>query len=167
MLNFGTSKPRVKGGPRAPLDPHLGWGLVSQHALQVVSQHALQVSGGGWYPSMPCRSPDPHPRRKLRGLAWGGLLAHTQGGSWGFWPGVVSRPTPRGGLQAHTQGGSPGPHLGVSQHALRQTSPQQMATPAGSTHPTGMHSCSMEGCNFHKLLRLGNPKLIKMHWYCS
>ena len=30
-----------------------------------------------WYPSMPCRSSIPHPRGKLRGLAWG-----------------VSRPTP-------------------------------------------------------------------------
>ena len=37
---------------------------------------------------------------------------HTQGGSWGVWPGGVSRPTPKGvsrptsgGLQAHTQGG--------------------------------------------------------------
>ena len=45
-----------------------------------------------------CRSPGPHPGGKLRGLAWGGLQAHTQGGSWGVWPG--------GGLQAHTQGGS-------------------------------------------------------------
>ena len=52
---------------------------------------------GGWYPSMPCRSPGPHPGGKLRGLPWGG----------------GSRPTPRGevegsglgGLQAHTQGG--------------------------------------------------------------
>ena len=64
----------------------------------VVSQHAVQQVSGGWYPSMPCRfpgphpgeveglarggvSPDPHPRGKLRGLAWGR---------------VVSRPTPRG-----------------------------------------------------------------------
>ena len=53
---------------------------------------------GGWYPSMPCRSPGPHPGGKLRGLAWGGLQAHT----WGS-------------LQAHT--------WGVSQHALRQTRP--------------------------------------------
>ena len=45
-----------------------GGGLVSQHALQVVSQHALQVSGW-WYPSMPSRSPGPHPMGKFRGLA--------------------------------------------------------------------------------------------------
>ena len=45
-----------------------------------------------WYPSMPCRSPGLHPRGKLRGLAWGGLQAHTQEGlqahTWG-----ISRPT--------------------------------------------------------------------------
>ena len=59
-------------------------GVVSQHALQwgVVSQHALQVSGGG----VP--------------------QAHTQEGSWGVWPGGVSRPTPRWG------GGAAGPHPG-------------------------------------------------------
>ena len=56
---------------------------------------------GWWYPTMPCRSPGPHPRGKLRGLAWGrGLQAHT-GVGWG------------GFLQAHTGGGegwvSPGP----------------------------------------------------------
>ena len=65
--------------------------------------------------------------------------------------GGISRPTPRGrlgglaggaGLQAHTWGVSR-PRLGVCvfQHALRQTPQQQMATAAGSTHPTGMHSC--------------------------
>ena len=36
----------------------------------VVSKHALQVSGG---------SPGPHPGGKLRGLAEGGLQAHTRG----------------------------------------------------------------------------------------
>ena len=79
-------------------------GVVSQHALQVVSQHALQqISRGGGIPACIAGfqaltrgevegsgqggSPGPHPRGKLRGLAWG-----------------VSRPTP-GGLQAHTWGG--------------------------------------------------------------
>ena len=56
----------------------------------------------------------------------GGLQAHTwrevEGSDWG---GGFSRPTPRG-----LAGGC------VSEHALRQTHPQQMAT-----HPTGMHSC--------------------------
>ena len=46
------------------------------------------LSRGGWYPSMPCRSPGPHPGGKLRGLA-----------------GAVSRPTSGGGgLQAYTWG---------------------------------------------------------------
>ena len=36
----------------------------------------------------------------------------------------------------------PGPRVCVSQHALRQTPPQQTATAADGTHPTGMHSCS-------------------------
>ena len=61
-----------------------------------------------------------------------------------------SRPTPRGrlrglageGLQAHIQGGVQAQAWGVSQHALRQTPPQQTATAVGGTHPTGMHSCS-------------------------
>ena len=30
----------------------------------------------------------------------------------------------------------------VSQHALRQTPPGEMATAADGTHPTGMHSCT-------------------------
>ena len=43
--------------------------------------------------------------------------------------GGVSRPTPGGGC--------------VSQHALRQNPPpSRMATDAGGTHRTGMHSCS-------------------------
>ena len=104
---------------------------------------------------MHCRSPGPHTGRKLRGLAWGvsrptmrgklrglagGLKAHTQGGklkslAWG-----VSRPT---------SGVSPGPHLGGSQAHTQggitayteADPPPQMATAAGGTHPTGMHSC--------------------------
>ena len=42
-----------------------------------------------------------------------------------------------------TTRGCPDPGQGgVSRHALRQTPPpQQTATAAGSTHPTGMHSC--------------------------
>ena len=52
----------------------------------------------------------------LAGLQ-GGLQAHTQGGSWGVWPGGVSPgPHPGGCLQVHTQGS-----VCVSQHALRQT----------------------------------------------
>ena len=90
----------------------------------VVSQHALQVSSST-------------PRRKLRGLAWGVLQAHTQRGklrglAWG-----VSRPTLGGSPGSHLEGcpgpqlgGSPGPHpggcpvphMGVSQ----QTTPRRL-----------------------------------------
>ena len=52
--------------------------VVSQHALQVVSQHALHE---------------------------GGLETHTQGRSWGVWPGGGLEAHIQGGLQAHTQGG--------------------------------------------------------------
>ena len=93
---------------------------------------------------MPCRFPGPHPGGKLRGLVGGG---------------VVSRPTPKtevegsglGDLQAYTQrgespgphpGGSPGPHPGGCIPACSEADPP-MATAAGSTHPTGMHS---QGC---------------------
>ena len=60
---------------------------------------------GGWYPSMHCRFPGPHPGGKLRGLAWGSPGPHPGGKLRGLaWGGGVSRPPP-GGLQAHTQGG--------------------------------------------------------------
>ena len=121
-------------------------GGVSQHALQVVSQHALQQVSRGWYPSMPCRFPGPHPGGKLRGLARGVSRPTPRG---------ISRPTCRWSPGPHP-GGSPGPHPGglqahtwwdlqvhtqggVSQHALRQSPPT--ATAAGDTHPTGMPSC--------------------------
>ena len=52
----------------------------------VVSQHALQVSGG-----VP--------------------KAHTQEGSWGVWPGGVSRPTPRWGVCRPTPRGGVYPSM--------------------------------------------------------
>ena len=91
-------------------------GMVSQHALQAVSKHALQqVSKGGWYPSMPCSFPGPHPGGKLRGLTGG-----------------VSRPTPKGEVEGSGLWGSSGPHLGgVSR-----------PTPKGSIgpHPRGLQA---------------------------
>ena len=75
-----------------------GEGVLSQHALQVLSQHALQqVSGGGWYPSMPCRFPGPHPRGKFRGIWPGGVSPgpHPRGKLRGIW----SMPTPKGELE--------------------------------------------------------------------
>ena len=92
---------------------------------------------------MHCRSPDPYPVGKLRGLAWGvsrptprGKL---RGQAWG-----VSRPTPGGCLQAHTQGVPRHTPSGGIIPACTEadTPPQQMATAVGGMHPTGMHSCS-------------------------
>ena len=82
--------------------------------------------GRGWYPSMHCRSPGPHPGGKLRDLAWGSPGPHPggspdphRGGVSRHTPRGVSRPTPGGSLQAHTWGevsrphlGGPGPHPG-------------------------------------------------------
>ena len=62
------------------------------------------MGGGWWYPSMPCRSPGPHPVGRLRGLARGFSRPTPRGEAEGSGRGV-SRPTPRWGcVQAHTQG---------------------------------------------------------------
>ena len=128
-------------------------GVVSQHALQqvsgglVVSQHALQQVSRGWYPSMPCRFPGPHPGGKFRGI-WPGL----GGGSPG--------PHPRGKLRGIWLGESPAPHPegsapgggGVCSQGASAWSrgevwrpPPRTATAADGTHPTGMHSCRLHG----------------------
>ena len=70
---------------------------------------------------MPCRFPGPHPGGQLRG----------SGG------GRVSRPTPGGVLLL---GVVPGPR-GSAPGGLCGDPPPGMATTAGGTHPTGMHSC--------------------------
>ena len=66
----------IAGGIPACLAAGL-WGVVSQHACSFQA-----YTRGG----------------KLRGLAWGGLQAHTQGGFEGLCLGV-SRPTPKGGFE--------------------------------------------------------------------
>ena len=88
------------------------------------SAWSLGVPGSGGVPglwgsgpSMPCRFPGPHPRRKFRGI-------------W-------SRPTSKGEVegdlvQSHSQGEVEGDL--VRAHPLP-------ATAAGGTHPTGMHPC--------------------------
>ena len=103
--------------------------------------------GAGWYPSMPCRSTDPHPGGRLRGLAWGGSPGpHPGGEAGGSSLGGSPGPHP-GGSWGVWPGGSPGPHLGgcISQDpAFTEADtplPQQMATAAGGMHPTGMDSC--------------------------
>ena len=74
--------------------------------------------GGGWS--------RPRSRVQVKGSGQVGCLGPHPGGRLGGsgWEGGF-RPTPGDG--------------GVSQHALRQT-PQQTATAAGGTHPTGMPS---------------------------
>ena len=114
---------------------------------QVAVNHSVHAGDGYLWSPCPLRGWGIFTVRKrsLRRLCFytclsvhrGGLQAHTQGGGWGSGRGV-SRPIPRlevwggltgGGLQAHTQGrlgaggvSRPRPG-GVSQHALRQTSP--------------------------------------------
>ena len=78
---------------------------------------------GGWYPSMYCRSPGPHPGGKLRGLATGDPGPHT-GGSWGVGSpgphleGGISRPTPGGYPRMHC-GRHPPPRRGLLLLAVR------------------------------------------------
>ena len=76
-------------------------------------------------------SPGPHPGRRLRGLAGGGRspCPHPGGGEVeGSGQGGFSSPTPRGVcIPACIEADTP--------------LPQQTATAAGGTHPTGMHSC--------------------------
>ena len=99
----------------------------------------------GWYPSMPCRFPGPHPGGKLRGLARGvspgpyprGMLRDL---AWGVsrptqW---VSRPTPRGVSR-------PTPGVGGCIPAYTEADPPT-ATAVGGTHPTGIHSCFVIIC---------------------
>ena len=90
----------------------------------MVSQHVLQVSS-------------PTPRGEVEGSGLEALQAHTQGEVEGSGLGSLQAHFPGEGLQVHTLGdlqahtwgvsrptpggGSPGTHLGVSQHALRQT----------------------------------------------
>ena len=74
---------------------------------KVMLLHVSVCLQGGWYPSMPCRSPGPHQGGR------GDLQAHTQGGRLRGLAREVSRPTPGGklrglvgvGLQAHTKRG--------------------------------------------------------------
>ena len=69
----------------------------------------------------------------LGGSGWGeGVQAHTRSGG--------SQPMPGGVVQAQAQGEVSRPK-GCIPACTEADTPQQMATAAGSTHPTGMHSC--------------------------
>ena len=94
----------------------------------------------------------PSPKGEVEGSGWGGVSRPTPKGEVeGFGRGA-SRPTPGGGevegsgwegvLQAHTWGVSkPRPRGCIPACTEADTPPKQMATAAGSMHPTGMHSC--------------------------
>ena len=117
-----------RGGGRYPsmhaLQVSVHRGMVSQYALQISYPHPWGSWGvWPWGVSRPTPrgevegsglggSPGPHPGRKLRGLAWVGLQAHTKGGRVSRPIPGVFRPTPRG-VSRLTHRVSPGPHLGV------------------------------------------------------
>ena len=117
----------------------------------VLSQHALQqVPGGGWYPSMPCRFPSPHPRGKFRGIWQGGHPGpHPRGKLKGVWSRPTAKEEVEGDLvKAHTQGGCWGgsrqgvPALGVlPAPGGACCGGVERATAAGGMYPTGMYSC--------------------------
>ena len=92
----------------------VGW-YPSIHSRWYPSVPCSRSLGGRWYPSMSCRFPGPHPRGEVEGSSWG-----------------VSRPTLRGACcrGCRLQGGVWG-----------CGDPPVTATAAGSTQPTGMHSC--------------------------
>ena len=90
---------------------------------------------------MPCRFPGEHSGGKLRGLARGGLQAHT-GGAW------------LGGFHCPS-GGMPAPGGICSQRGWWRPSPVTV-TAAGGTHPTGMHSCSIMQSKEREYTKIGN-----------
>ena len=157
--------------------PHIQKGLITARKRSLrrlcfyTCLSVILFTGGGCYPSMPCRwypimpcsrspggSPGPYPRGKLRGI-WsrptpkgeveGDLVqAHTQGGSWwGSGPGPHSRGNLRGiwpvGGACSRWGACSGRYLllGGGVSAPGGWRPPMMATAAGGKHPTGMHSC--------------------------
>ena len=77
--------------------------------------------GNGWYPSMHCRWYPNLPCSRSRGGRGGiptclaGFQAHTQGGSWGVWPGAC--------IPACTEADTPNGYCCLN--------------------PTGMHSCNL------------------------
>ena len=105
----------------------------------------------------------------LGGSARGGLQAHSQGGSWGGSSpspqprgklrGIWTRPTAKGEVEGDLPGGGcllqggtcsggvvPAPGGCLLWGDVK--TPQQTATVAEGTHPTGMHSCFVNGIFF-------------------
>ena len=93
-------------------------------------------------------------------------------GRLGFWQvgEGVSRPRPKGevgggglGVQAQAREGCPGPRWCIPAYTEADTPPpEQTATAAGGTHPTGMHSC----CFFVFWLSDFFLKSERLNWLC-
>ena len=149
--------------------PQRSWGKV------IFSEAYVKNSVGGgwgwwwylsmhcrWYPSMPCRSPGPHPGGKLKGLAWGDLQAHT-------WEGSLQTPSPDGESPGPHLGGSPSPHPGGSQHALRQTPSRRLLLRAVSIllecilvkHKSAAVTTPLLICSWPVYLPIKKAKLLK------
>ena len=71
-----------------------------------------------------------------------GLQDHTQRELEGSRQGGSPGPHPGGKLR-DLAGGSPDPHWGCIPACTEADHPPVMATTAGGTHPTGIHSCSV------------------------
>ena len=97
---------------------------------KVMFLHVSVILSRGWYPSMPCSSPGPHPAGgEVEGSGWGSPGPHPGGRLRGLARGV-SRPTPRGSPGPHPggppgqhPGGSPGPHPGGCIPACTESDP--------------------------------------------
>ena len=128
-------------------------GVLFQHALQVVSQHALQQGGspprgclvpGGvcsWRVPAPWGVPAPGGVAFCYGLLlWSSVMPFFYGLLvwWPFdwrWPsGMVFW-----GAEGHNR--RPPHQKAIAEGGYWWRHPPRMATAAGSTHPTGMHSC--------------------------
>ena len=83
-----------------------------------------------WYPSMQVSRPTP--MGEVEGFGWGGSPDSHLEGSWGVWPGGVSRPHPGVCFQAHTQGGLQANTQGSLQGKLRG-----LAGGSPGSHPGG------------------------------
>ena len=149
--------PRGNWGGSGP-GPHLRGKLRGIRSRPTPKAEIEGVSNLGPHPkeNWGGSGPDPHLREELRGIR--------------------SRPTPKGEIegdrvQVHTQGGNwggsgPGPHPRGKLRGI-WSSPPRMATAAGGTHPTGMHSCIQhyfeKGGPTNGLVWKGNRSTI--HWF--
>ena len=160
-LAGGVSRPTHRGKlrgiwPGGSPDPHprgelrgiWSGGSPGPHPGEVegdLASGGLQAhtQGGELRGIWPGGSPNPHPRGGVEGDLVRGVSRPTPRGSWGGsgqWgsPG----PHPRGGVEGDLARGVSRPTRGGSIPACTEAdNPPPMATAAGGTHPTAMHSC--------------------------